>query len=433
MTSPPVNAASLSLGEQLQSLYHLVRSLTDHIVEPLSVEDCGVQSMDDASPIRWHLAHTTWFFETFILRSQADYQEFNPHFGFLFNSYYHSIGKQYPRSRRGLISRPGLSQVREYRQHVDQEILTRLQSEDFAIAAEPLLRVGIHHEQQHQELMLTDLKHMLSCNPMWPVYRDDPFDACNATASTTPTSDEWIEIAEGVYPIGHDGNGFAFDNESPRHPTYLPNASLSSVLVTNGEYLEFMQAGGYERPEHWLSMGWATTQQQHWDSPLYWLRHNGEWHQFTLAGLVPVELAWPVTHLSYFEADAFARWKGRRLPTEFEWEAACDQVASTATTPLDQEPFADVLFEQDKCIHPTRSPDGLMGTVWQWTSSSYAGYPGYRPAAGAVGEYNGKFMCNQSVLRGGSVATSSTHIRSTYRNFFPPEARWQFSGIRLAK
>ncbi|MFG0262960.1 MAG: ergothioneine biosynthesis protein EgtB [Novipirellula sp. JB048] len=442
------SADEASAGEELESLYRATRRFTDRLVEPLSAEDCVVQSMDDASPVRWHLAHTTWFFETFLLRPQSGYRVFNPHFGFLFNSYYNSIGKQYPRSQRGLISRPGLAQVRDYRRHVDEEIRMRLQHEDFARDAEPLLRVGIHHEQQHQELILTDVKHMLSCNPTWPAYRADPFatantppavsDADNTAAARRRDPAEWIDVAAGVYMIGHEGPGFAYDNECPRHPAYLPDVSLAPGLVTNAEYLEFMQAGGYERPEFWLSLGWTTATQLGWKAPLYWVHRDDGWYEFTLAGLVPLEPAWPVTHLSYFEADAFARWKGLRLPTEFEWEVACDQTASdpmatSTTTPLDQEPFADRLLQQPQAIHPTRSPDGLMGSVWQWTSSSYGAYPGYRPAAGAVGEYNGKFMCNQMVLRGGSVATSSTHIRSTYRNFFPPDARWQFSGIRLAQ
>ncbi|EMI16347.1 Formylglycine-generating sulfatase enzyme [Rhodopirellula maiorica SM1] len=387
-----------------------------------------MQSMDDASPTKWHLAHTTWFFETFILRTQSDYREFDSEFNFLFNSYYNSIGRQYPRSRRGLISRPGMQQVKDYRDHVDRELSKRLECDEFATEAAELLQVGINHEQQHQELMLTDAKHMLSCNPTWPTYRDDPFDS----AATPSDANRWIEVPAGMYTIGHGGDGFAYDNESPRHSAHLHATSIATTLVTNGEYLEFIEDGGYKRPEFWLSMGWATAEQNDWNAPLYWHQRDGRWHQFTLAGLVPVEAAWPVTHVSYFEADAFARWAGKRLPTEFQWEAACQIIAKSSDTSLEQEPFADVLMQQNKCIHPTRSPDGLMGAAWQWTSSSYAGYPGYCPPAGAVGEYNGKFMCNQYVLRGGSVATSSNHIRDTYRNFFPPEARWQFTTIRLA-
>ncbi|GAA5507685.1 ergothioneine biosynthesis protein EgtB [Novipirellula caenicola] len=420
-------AAALSPGEQLRASYLATRSFTDQIAQPLSAEDCTVQSMDDASPTKWHLAHTTWFFETFILRTQSDYREFDPEFNFLFNSYYNSIGRQYPRSRRGLISRPGMQQVEDYRNHVDREMSRRLGCDDFATQNAELLQIGINHEQQHQELMLTDAKHMLSCNPTWPIYRDDPFDRAVAERA-----ERWIEVPDGMHDIGHEGDGFAYDNESPRHATHLHATSIATTLVTNGEFLEFVQDGGYERPEFWLSMGWATVQQDNWDAPLYWVQQDGRWHQFTLAGLVPVDPDWPVTHVSYFEADAFARWAGKRLPTEFQWEAACQIANRSSDVSLEQEPFADVLMKQNKCIHPTRSPAGLMGGVWQWTCSSYAGYPGYRPPAGAVGEYNGKFMCNQYVLRGGSVATSSNHIRDTYRNFFPPEARWQFTGIRLA-
>ncbi|WP_442509764.1 ergothioneine biosynthesis protein EgtB [Novipirellula sp. SH528] len=422
-----ITAANMSLGEQLRASYSATRSFTDQIAQPLSAEDCTVQSMDDASPTKWHLAHTTWFFETFILRAQSDYREFDPEFNFLFNSYYNAIGRQYPRSRRGLISRPGMQQVEDYRKHVDHEMSIRLECEDFATQVAELLRIGINHEQQHQELMLTDAKHMLSCNPTWPTYREDPFEE---RGEAKPN--DWIEVPEGTHIIGHEGHGFAYDNESPRHPTHLHSASIATKLVTNGEYLEFIEDGGYERPEFWLSMGWATVEQNEWNTPLYWTQQDGRWHQFTLAGLVPVDSAWPVTHVSYFEADAFARWSGKRLPTEFEWEAACRIASESSDMSLEREPFADVLMQQNKCIHPTRSPAGLMGTAWQWTCSSYAGYPGYRPPAGAVGEYNGKFMCNQYVLRGGSVATSSNHIRSTYRNFFPPDARWQFTGIRLA-
>lgn len=408
-----------------------VRQFSNKIAEPLTAEDCMIQSMDDVSPTRWHLAHTTWFFETFLLREEPNYQVFNPQFNYLFNSYYNTIGEQYPRSKRGLISRPGMDQIKEYRAYVDQQLLQRLESEEFATKAEKLIEIGLHHEQQHQELMLTDIKHVFSCNPLHPVYRDDPFDDA---LSQDLSSESWIELPSGLFGIGHSGKEFAFDNESPQHQTYLPDSSLRRSLVTCGEYLEFIDSGEYQNPEHWLSMGWATVQQNEWKAPLYWIKADNQWMHFTLAGLVPVDPEWPVTHISYFEADAFARWKGLRLPTEFEWETA-EQLISKEQEEilLSEQPFVDHLLNRKKAIHPTRRPDGLMGTAWQWTSSSYAAYPGYRPPAGAVGEYNGKFMCNQYVLRGGSVATNSQHIRPTYRNFFPPEARWQFTGIRLAK
>jgi ergothioneine biosynthesis protein EgtB len=286
--------------------------------------------------------------------------------------------------------------------------------------------IGINHEQQHQELMLTDLKHVLSCNPMFPVYRDSPM------ASSRPASNRWHDFEEGIYEVGDAGSEFCFDNESPRHRVFLHDFSIAQDLVTCGQYIEFMEDGGYQRPDHWLSLGWGAVNREDWDAPLYWFKQDGQWMQFTLAGSVPVDPHWPVCHLSYFEADAFARWSGHRLPTEFEWEVSCE-LSLDETLDLKTEPFADVLFDRKKAIHPTCSPDSMLGSVWQWTSSSYAAYPGYRPPDGALGEYNGKFMCNQYVLRGGSVATSSNHIRPTYRNFFPAHARWQFSGLRLAR
>lgn len=419
------------MNRDIQRHFKQVRQFSDLIAEPLSAEDCMIQSMDDVSPTRWHLAHTTWFFETFLLREETDYKVFNPQFNYLFNSYYNTIGEQYPRSKRGLISRPGMEQIKDYRAHVDQELCQRLKCEEFAAKAEKLIQIGLHHEQQHQELMLTDIKHVLSCNPLYPSYRESSFD--DAAKSSTGHSNE-IEIAAGLYAIGHAGYGFAFDNEYPQHQTYLHETSVARSLVTCGEYLEFMEAGGYEQPQHWLSMGWGTVLKNDWTAPLYWVKADNQWMQFTLAGLVPVHPDWPVTHISYFEADAFARWKEMRLPTEFEWEVATrlhsEKVENLSTS---EQPFADYLLNNDKAVHPTRSPDGLLGSTWEWTSSSYAAYPGYRPPPGAVGEYNGKFMCNQYVLRGGSVATHSTHIRPTYRNFFPPDARWQFTGIRLAQ
>ena len=419
------------MGIVLKDLFAEVRQFSDKIAEPLSAEDCMIQSMDDISPTRWHLAHTTWFFETFLLRNEPDYQVFDPQFNYLFNSYYNTIGKQYPRSKRGLISRPGMDQIIKYRAYVDQEILQRLESEEFAAKAEKLIEIGLHHEQQHQELMLTDIKHVLSCNPLYPAYRDDPFDDADSQNSA---QESWIELPAGLYDIGHLIEEFAFDNEYPRHQAYLHDSSICRSLVTCGEYLEFIDSGEYLNPEHWLSMGWATVQKNEWNAPLHWIKADNQWMQFTLAGLVPIAPDWPVTHISYFEADAFARWKGHRLPTEFEWEVA-ERLASKEQREIslvDQQ-FVDHLLIHGKAIHPTRSRNGMMGSTWQWTSSSYAAYPGYRPPTGAVGEYNGKFMCNQYVLRGGSVATHSQHIRPTYRNFFPPEARWQFTGIRLAK
>ncbi|MFC1758327.1 ergothioneine biosynthesis protein EgtB [Planctomycetota bacterium] len=412
---------------ELADAFSRTRRFTERIVEPLSAEDCMVQSMEDVSPTRWHLAHTTWFFETFALQNQPGYQVFNEHFNYLFNSYYNTIGSQFPRPQRGLLSRPGLDEIKRYRQHVDDAIAELLKSPDYLEQMQSVLEIGIQHEQQHQELMLTDIKHVFSCNPMYPAYREYHFD------TTCDFPDGSIEIPAQLYSVGNDGDAFAFDNELPTHQVYVNECRLSKQLVTCGEYLQFMEDGGYERPELWLSLGWNTVQQKRWTAPLYWVRRDNVWMQFTLAGLVPVDPSWPVCHISLFEADAFARWCGRRLPTEFEWEVASQLAGSGANVGnVRSQPFADVLFEREWTIHPTRSPESLMGAVWQWTSSSYQAYPGYKAPAGAIGEYNGKFMCNQYVLRGGSVATDSRHIRPTYRNFFPADTRWQFTGVRLA-
>ncbi|WP_146579747.1 ergothioneine biosynthesis protein EgtB [Neorhodopirellula pilleata] len=413
-------------SDTLANVYLKTRSFTDRITRTLSAEDCMVQSMDDASPTRWHLAHTTWFFETFVLKDQPDYRVFDEAFGYLFNSYYNTIGDQYPRHRRGLISRPGLETIREYRSHVDRAIRDAFDSNSLTNAQLALVQTGIQHEQQHQELILTDIKHALSCSPLWPKYDDLPFEPARTA------TENWIDVPSGLVTIGQQGEGFSFDNESPVHEVHLMGTRLAGDLVTCGEYREFIDDGGYERPELWLSMGWNAVQTNGWRSPLYWLQQNGAWLTFTLAGLVPLNDDWPVCHISLFEADAYARWRGMRLPTEFEWEAAAKSERNRSAT-RNEQPFADQLVDRGFAIHPTRSPDTLMGSVWQWTSSSYAAYPGYRPPPGAVGEYNGKFMCNQYVLRGGSVATSSDHIRTTYRNFFPADTRWQFTGIRLAK
>jgi len=393
--------------------------------------------MEDASPTRWHLAHTTWFFETFLLRDQPGYEVFDSSFNFLFNSYYNTIGKQFPRNQRGLISRPSLAQIKAYRVHVDQQILELLSGSESTEAKAGLLQIGLHHEQQHQELILTDIKHVLSCNPIWPAYSETDM------AESLLGEDDWISLAAGNYEVGHDGDCFAFDNESPRHTVYLHDCQVSTNLVTCGEFLEFIDHGGYDRPEHWLSLGWNAVNHHDWKAPLYWRQDGNRWMQFTLAGMVQIDPNQPVTHLSLFEADAYARWRGMRLPTEFEWEIACQQSIVNKRTTLHS--FADELVAADRAIHPTQPglvdaestecgfACGLMGSVWQWTNSSYAPYPGYSTPDGAVGEYNGKFMCNQYVLRGGSVATSRSHIRPTYRNFFPADTRWQFSGVRLAR
>jgi ergothioneine biosynthesis protein EgtB len=410
----------------LRDRYERIRNFSARIIESLSPEDCVIQSMPDASPTRWHLAHTTWFFETFVLKARPGYRPFHDQFAVLFNSYYNAVGEQFPRPRRGLLSRPSLREILSYREHVDERLL-KLLSEEASRDELGLIALGLEHEQQHQELMLTDIKHVLSINPLFPSYRDDPL--CLGEAGQT-AADEWA-FEEGLYEIGSAGAGFAFDNESPRHLVFLGKFALKSRLVTNGEYLEFMQDGGYQCPKLWLSLGWNHVAQSQWQAPLYWHMVDGEWFHFTLNGLKPVPKHLPVCHVSYFEADAFARWAGLRLPTEFEWEAA-------ATGQPVAGHFADLLMQAGNAIHPSPVStsdrlDHLYGNLWEWTASPYVGYPGYTPAAGAIGEYNGKFMCNQFVLRGGSCATPSGHVRPTYRNFFPPETRWQFSGLRLAR
>jgi ergothioneine biosynthesis protein EgtB len=412
----------------LAERYQRIRSFSEMLCETLEPEDCCIQSMPDASPIRWHLAHTTWFFETFVLARTAEYTASQTEYAYLFNSYYNAIGKQFPRERRGLLSRPTVEQVWEYRREIDRHMLDLLTNErrNPGIDLAPIVELGLHHEQQHQELMLTDIKHALACNPMYPIYRPGRF------TQNSPPTDGWTRFPEGIYWIGHEGEGFAFDNESPRHRTFLESFAISNRLVTCGEYLEFIDDGGYRRPELWLSEGWRQASDQQWQTPLYWFEREGVRHEFTLNGVRPIDSAQPVCHVSYFEADAFARWAGARLPTEAEWEVASENVSIAAN-------WADILMATGEAIHPSSNtvenavPSQMFGTVWQWTASPYTPYPGYQAAAGALGEYNGKFMCNQFVLRGGSCATPSNHIRRTYRNFFSPGIRWQFAGIRLAK
>jgi ergothioneine biosynthesis protein EgtB len=408
--------------------YTQTRNLTKHLCEPLEVEDFVVQSMPDVSPTRWHLAHTTWFFETFVLsRWEANYRPHSDDFQFLFNSYYNSVGEQFPRAQRGLLTRPTVKEVFAYREAVDQRLLQLLEnlSDQDAQEAATIVELGINHEQQHQELMLTDIKHVLSCNPLWPIYR--PFPSDNPPCDTISSSSGWTAYSGGVVEMGHQGSEFAFDNESPRHKVFLQPWVMQNRLVTNGEFLSFLHDDGYNRPELWLSLGWSTVREHNWRAPLYWIQQNGNWFHFTLRGLRPVNAAEPVCHVSFFEADAFARWSAARLPTEAEWEHAATGLDLTGSF-LESENYYPQSISRDSA-----RVNQLFGEVWQWTSSSYAPYPGYVPASGALGEYNGKFMCNQYVLRGGSCVTPSSHIRATYRNFFPADARWQFSGIRLVR
>ncbi len=397
--------------------FHTVRQRSLHLAEPLSSEDCCAQSMPDASPIKWHLAHTTWFFETFILEAYEEhFAPFHPAFRVLFNSYYNGVGAKHPRAHRGLLTRPSLDEVRAYRRDVDARMLRLLAARAGDARLAELVELGLQHEQQHQELILTDLKHLLAQNPLYPAYSAEPLGA-----EPAPGALEWIPCAGGLAEIGFNGCGFCFDNELPRHRAYLAPFEIASRLVTNGEYLAFIEAGGYRDPALWLAEGWDKVASGELAHPFYWRQlDDGSWHEFTLHGLLPLDPARPVTHVSLYEADAYARWCGARLPTECEWEFAARQASIEAGR-----------------FHPgAAAGEGLtqmFGAVWQWTSSSYAPYPGYAPAPGAIGEYNGKFMVNQYVLRGSSCATPSGHARASYRNFFPAGARWQFTGIRLAR
>ncbi len=446
MLSPDVSRLDMDLDGpvEIARRYRQVRDLSRQLCDTLTAEDCCIQSMPDASPIRWHLAHTTWFFETFVLAERPGYQCYDPQFASLFNSYYNAVGDPFPRAQRGLLSRPTVAEVWQYREHVDDAVISRLHDvrSDEWTSVEAVVELGIQHEQQHQELMLTDIKHAFSLNPLAPPYRETGF----ARQHPQPEELRWWECTGGIVKIGHDGTDFAYDNEQPRHRVFLEPFALADRLITVGEYLEFVQDGGYQRPELWLSEGWAAVQHHGWSAPLHWRRVDGQWMEFTLAGMQPLDLARPVCHVSYFEADALARWRGARLPSEAEWEVAADASADRCSS----RGFVDRLLPRGAAIHPTVAPEcsggcrssvepvhieprQMLGDVWEWTSSAYAPYPGYRPPDGALGEYNGKFMCNQYVLRGGSCASSSDHLRVTYRNFFPTAARWQFSGIRLAR
>lgn len=423
MASATTPAAREEALAELRARYRDVRRRSDWLAEPLSPEDCLVQSMPDVSPTKWHLAHTTWFFETLVLKaSAADYREFHPAFQVLYNSYYNSIGAQHPRPKRGLLSRPSLDEVRAYRAHVD-EAMDRLFANPGRVddALRHVVDVGLHHEQQHQELMVTDVKHVLAQNPLDPVYR-----RLEAPPRTQPVAHGWMTVAGGVESIGHDGVGFAYDNEGPRHRVVIEPFAIGTRLVTNAEFAAFIEDGGYERPEFWLSDGWATVEAEKWRAPLYWAEKDGTWTEFTLGGRRPLAGDAPVCHVSLYEADAYARWRGCRLPTEAEWEVAARNAPCAGN------------FVENGYLHPAPAQGGegthqFFGDVWEWTQSGYSPYPGYRPPEGPLGEYNSKFMCSQLVLRGGSCATPESHIRATYRNFFPPHARWQFMGIRLAK
>jgi ergothioneine biosynthesis protein EgtB len=408
--------------QELSTRYQAVRALTEALSAPLSAEDQTVQSMPDVSPTKWHRGHTSWFFETFLLQPYLPgYEAAHPLYGYIFNSYYEAVGARHPRAERGHVSRPGVAEVTAYRELVD-EWMGRLLELGGTPELLDLVELGLHHEQQHQELLLMDIKHVLSCSPLQPAYASPLL----PTATEAPKPG-WLEHQGGLVHVGHSGAGFCFDNERPRHLDHVEPFALADRPATCGEWLAFIDDGGYERPDLWLSDGWAVVQQEGWCAPLYWEPpdgSDGEWTVFTLAGRRPVDPAEPVCHVSYYEADAFARWSGGRLPTEAEWEALAAPLPAAGN-------FLDLAT-----LHPLPTSSGgtaLYGDVWEWTQSAYSPYPGFRPAPGAVGEYNGKFMVNQYVLRGGCCVTPPDHVRPTYRNFFPAGARWAFSGARLAR
>lgn len=410
--------------ENLLTFYHRVRKDTEDLCRPLATEDYCIQTAPFVSPAKWHIAHISWFFEAFLLKPHLPgYREFNQRFDYLFNSYYETHGTPYPRPERGLLSRPTVEEIYQYRAHVDgamSELIDAIDDELWgAFSARVVL--GLHHEQQHQELLLTDIKHVFAHNPLRPAY-------CNTKPSLdcTPVVLEWFEYDGGVKRIGHEDQAFCFDNETPRHRVLVNNHALASRLVTNGEFLAFMESGGYKKPDYWLSDGWSTVCREQWTAPLYWEEDDGTWSHMTMAGMRAVRMDEPVCHVSFYEADAYARWAGKRLPTEPELELAA------AGRRIEGN------FRESAHLHPrpaladNNTPRQVFGDVWEWTQSPYGPYPGFRPLEGTLGEYNGKFMCSQLVLRGGSCVTPVSHIRATYRNFFYPGDRWQFTGIRLA-
>jgi ergothioneine biosynthesis protein EgtB len=418
MRASPRGIDPSTLGDS----YRAVRGATTDLCTPLAVEDYVIQSAPECSPAKWHLAHTTWFFENFLLVPLLPgYRVFHPQYGYLFNSYYETVGTFFPRPLRGLLSRPTVEDVYRYRAHVDthmSELIARLDPRRDGAAVSGVI-LGLHHEQQHQELLLTDIKNLLALNPLHPVYR------ATTGAGPAPAAPlNWLEFTEGMYAIGVTGDEFAFDNERPRHRVFLESFALASRPVTNREYLEFMVAGGYRNAALWLSDGWRKVTEAGWEAPLYWERVDGDWFHTTLSGFLRVDPDAPVCHVSYYEADAFARWAGKRLPSELEWEAAA------ASLPVEGN------FQESGMLQPSAAGNAshqLFGDVWEWTSSAYAPYPGFKPLAGSLGEYNGKFMVSQLVLRGGSCLTPRSHIRASYRNFFYPPDRWQYMGLRLAR
>jgi len=411
----PAQEAPALLGR-----YQEIRGTTEAVCRPLQTEDYVLQAMPDVSPTRWHLAHVSWFFETFLLRpSLPGYRPLDERYAVLFNSYYNGVGPQFSRPARGHLSRPTVEQIYAYRAHVDKAMLALLERPESLGPLAPVVELGLNHEQQHQELLVTDLKYNLSINPLRPAFGALP------DADHHPGPAARVPLHGGLVEVGRDGDAFCFDNERPRHRVFLAPFALASRAVTNGEYRDFVEDGGYMRPELWLSEGWRTVQERGWCAPLYWERADAGWSSYTLAGSHPLREHAPVAHISYYEADAYARWRGARLPTEFEWEHAVE-------AELVPGALLDAVPTEPAAAPPKPGLVQMTGDVWEWTASAYLPYPGFRTLEGALGEYNGKFMVNQMVLRGGSCATPRSHIRPTYRNFFPPDARWQFSGIRLA-
>ncbi len=412
------------LTTDLSAHYQAVRQRSLEIAAPLSEADMCIQSMADASPIRWHLAHTTWFFETFILKPYLkSYKVLDESYNYLFNSYYNGIGEQFPRPLRGTQTRPTITDIYRYRDHVDECIGPLLLAADESLAF--LITLGLNHEQQHQELMLTDIKHAFLQNPAFPVYSRSSEQPA-AGSGAVPLS--WLPIPEGVYEVGHAGGSFSYDNEKPRHKQYVHSTTIGSRLVTNGEFLEFVESAGYEEPGLWLADGWDWVQRERHKYPAYWRKRGNAWFEFTLNGLQPLALQAPVTHISFYEANAFASWCGRRLPTEFEWEVAASLYGA-------ERPDGN-FYESGRLRPYPREGEQhyqFWGDVWEWTASAYSAYPGFQPFSGNAGEYNGKFMCNQYVLRGGSCVTPASHIRKSYRNFFYPHQHWQFTGLRLVQ
>ncbi len=425
-----VSSSAANDGVGLAERYRSIRTETLNLVAPLTAEDCAVQAMAEASPAKWHLAHSTWFFETFVLAAHdPKYAPFDETYLYLFNSYYNSVGRQYSRPHRGLLTRPSLDEVLDYRRAIDDRVLAFIEgaSNDIAKRAASTILIGLNHEQQHQELILTDIKALFWANPLRPAYQVDD-SAASAIGSTG--SVRWVELDDGLREIGFSGEGFCYDNETPRHRVWLDRFALSDRPVTNGEFIQFIEDGGYARSDLWLSDGWIAVGREGWHSPLYWEKTDGGWENFTLAGMRPVDLTEPVCHVSYFESDAYARWAGARLPTESEWESAADGATEQGALLEGHRFHPAALVDTDRAAISLRR---MIGDVWEWTSSAYSAYPGYRTPEGAIGEYNAKFMCNQFVLRGGSCATSGSHVRGTYRNYFSAAARWQFSGLRLAR